>query len=81
MKRVKSKSSLFLYYWFYDFNESKTVACPQFTVEIAMPFVYVFLRFSKNAYFSIDVEVFSTYVFEIHVTPRCRCNVGCITIS
>jgi hypothetical protein len=33
MKRVKSESSLFLYYYFYDFYyESKIVACLQFIV-------------------------------------------------
>jgi hypothetical protein len=32
--------------------------------KIAMPFVHVFLLFSKHAYFSIDAGVFSIYVFK-----------------
>jgi hypothetical protein len=59
---VQKASLLFLYYCAYDFDESKTVACPQFIVEIAMPFVHVLLRFSKNAYFSIDAEVSIQYL-------------------
>jgi hypothetical protein len=55
-KCMKRESLLFLYYRFYDFyNKTKTVARPQLICS---------LRFSKNAYFSIDAGVFSTYVFK-----------------
>jgi hypothetical protein len=52
MKRVKSESSLFFYYCFYNFEyETKTVASPQFIVQIALPFVHVSLLKKKKRIF------------------------------